>query len=119
MKLAVFAAWMMAVAALSAEHGHHGVSAFSRAPYVQLATHESIFVVWRLEAKAEPVVRFGSSPEKLDGEVRGARVITRYATTNKMKLAPGVFRLHSAPEGTYQYEAQITGLRPDTPYYYG
>jgi phosphodiesterase/alkaline phosphatase D-like protein len=85
---------------------------------VQLANHESIFVVWRTERQSEPVVRYGSSPEKLDREVRGAGIITRYATTNKVKLAPDVFKLHSAPEGTYQYEAKITGLRPDTQYYY-
>src|SRR5688572_12248045 len=119
MRLAVVAAWMIVGATLGAEHGGHLTNVFSRAPYVQLATHESIFVVWRTEGKTQPIVRYGGSPEKLDREVSAAGIITRYATTNKMKLAPGVFRLHSAPEGTYQYEAQITGLRPDTPYYYG
>ena len=118
MRFAVFAAWMIMGAALGAEHGHHTTNAFSRAPYVQLANHESIFVGWRTEGKTEPVVRFGSSPEKLDRDVSGPGIITRYATTNKVKLPPGVFKLHSAPEGTYQYEAKITGLRPDTQYYY-
>ena len=39
---------------------------FSRAPYLQLATPESIFIVWRTSEKIDPVVKFGSSPESLD-----------------------------------------------------
>ncbi len=31
----------------------------------------------------------------------------------------GLPRLHSAPPGTYQYEASIYGLQPGTSYYYG
>lgn len=97
----------------------NGTNLLARGPYVQLATHESIFVVWRTEQKIDPVVRFGASLEQLDRKVSGPAVITRVGGTNKnLKLPTNIFRMHSAPEGTFQYEARITGLQPDHLYYY-
>jgi acid phosphatase type 7 len=121
MRFGILAGLLTAVAtAAGAEHGLHGTNVFSREPYVQLATHESIFVVWRTEGSITPVVRYGTAQERLTGEASGAAVITRFATTNKnAKLPAGVMKLHSAPEGTYQYEVKISGLKPDTQYYYG
>ena len=76
--------------------------------------------MWRTETKITPVVRWGTSPDKLDREVSGAAIITRFGETNKnVRLPPGVLRLHSAPQGTYQYDAHVTGLRPDSKYFYG
>ncbi|MCI0747444.1 MAG: metallophosphoesterase family protein [Verrucomicrobia subdivision 3 bacterium] len=120
MTRALLAGLVIAQCALGSEPGQHHTNVFARGPYVQLATHHSIFVVWRTEAKITPGVRFGASPDHLDREVRDDDIITRVGATNKaVKLPPGQFRLHSAPEGTYQYEAHITGLQSDTQYYYG
>jgi acid phosphatase type 7 len=121
MKRAVTLAGALAIyATVASEPTHHGAGVFSRSPYVQLSTHESIFVVWRTEGKIQPIVRYGLSSEKLDQEVNGKAIITRFATTNKeTKLPKEVLKLHSAPEGTYQYEAKVSGLTPDTKYYYG
>jgi hypothetical protein len=90
----------------------------ARGPYLQLATPNSIFVVWRTETKIEPSVRFGSSPLKLDRVVKGNDIIVRYGTTNRILPGLRIGKLHSAPEGTWQFEARISGLRPDTQYYY-
>lgn len=90
----------------------------ARGPYLQLATPNSIFVVWRTETNIQPAVRFGLSPGKLDRVVKSTEIIVKYGTTNR--IAPGlrIGRLHSAPQGTWQYEARIPSLRPDTEYYY-
>jgi acid phosphatase type 7 len=90
-----------------------------RGPYLQLATPNSIFVVWRTETNIQPNVRFGLAPGRLDRVVKGNEIIVRYGTTNKTLPGPRIGKLHSAPEGTWQYEARIGGLRPDTQYYYG
>ncbi len=100
---------------------------FARAPYVQLATPNSIVVVWRTEGPMDPVVRYGRSVDHLD-QVSTAAVTRVSLTTNKTELArltkvhPELFRLpklHSAPFDLYQYEVRLTGLSPDTRYYYG
>ena len=90
----------------------------ARGPYLQLATPNSIFVVWRTETNIQPNVRFGTAPWKLDRIVKSNEIIVRYGTTNKILPRPRFARLHSAPEGTWQFEARIAGLRPDTQYYY-
>ena len=89
-----------------------------RGPYLQLATPNMIYVVWRTHEVTTPVIRFGSNPLNLDRQVKNADIIVRYGTTNKVAPGSRLLRLHSAPEGTWQYEARITGLRPDTRYFY-
>ena len=103
---------------------------FSRAPYVQLATPNSIYVVWRTEGPVDPVVRFGKSPDHLDQRGSGAAVVTRVSLgTNGQEILPKwtalrtkenlrLPKLHSAPVGTFQYEVKLTGLSPETRYYY-
>ena len=109
--------------------GHDGrTNHFARAPYLQLATPSSIVVVWRTDGENEPVVRYGRSVEMLDQVVPVSSIVTRVSlTTNKAELKimeekrPEILRLpkmHSAPMGLFQYEARITGLNPDTRYYY-
>ena len=102
---------------------------FARAPYLQLATPNSMVVVWRTTGEVTPVVRYGKSPDRLDQEVPAQSVVIRVAlTTNKAELKlleeerPEMFhmpKLHSAPAGLFQYEAKITGLAANTRYYYG
>ncbi len=89
---------------------------FARAPYLQMATPDSISVVWRTKAPITPVVRYGAAPDGLEGTVSGAAIVTRVAAPEG--AAADLPRLHSAPDGTYQYEARITGLAPDTRYHY-
>lgn len=90
----------------------------TRGPYLQLSTDESVVVVWRSDFATAPVVRYGSSPRNLD---------QKEAKDFALKVSSGVevdetkiryARLHSAPEGTRQYEMRISGLKPDTRYYY-
>jgi acid phosphatase type 7 len=90
----------------------------SRGPYMQLATPNSIFVVWRTETNIEPSLRFGLSPARLDRIVKSDEIIVKYGTTNRILPRLRTGRLHSAPEGTWQFEARVPGLRPDTQYYY-
>ena len=100
-------------------------SPFARAPYLQLATRDSIYVVWRTPAAIAPVVRFGVSPDALTQTVPVADIIARVSAGPDPKK-PGALdpvfanlpKLHSAPAGLMQYEAKITGLKPGTRYFY-
>lgn len=104
-------------------------SPFSRAPYIQLGTPSSMVIVWRTPSEITPVVRFGRSVDQLDQEVPLASIVTRVSlTTNKAELKvlqdkrPEMFqwpRLHrDSPSGLFQYEARVTGLSPNSRYYY-
>ena len=87
-------------------------------------------VVWRTEGPIDPVVRYGREVGNLTGQVRGEGIITRAALgTNGQTILPrwqalrtpanlALPKLHSAPVGTFQYEARISGLQTDTTYYY-
>src|SRR5262249_2239824 len=73
---------------------------FARAPYLQLATPNSIVVVWRTVGSARPVVRYGTTVENLDHQVAESFIVTRVSlTTNKTELKvleekqPELFRL--------------------------
>ena len=110
--------------------------AFLRAPYLQFSTTNSIYVVWRTQIPIQPVVKFGRSPGRLNNELTyvsdrtttGIAVRARlgekndtvperfqkFRTEENLKLR----KLHSAPMGTFQYEARLQGLTPATKYYY-
>src|ERR1041385_2590972 len=86
-----------------------------RGPYLQLATPNSMYVVWRTDYKIAPVVRFGLDPDNLDRQTGPTGVVNRFRSANQFAfLAEGMVRLHSAPSGCYQYEANLTNLTPDT-----
>ncbi len=103
---------------------------FSRAPYLQFASPTLIHVVWRTEGPIEPIVRYGRDLRKLDAQVRPSQIITRAALGTNGQVLPtqwvpfrtkanlGLPKLHSAPIGTFQYEARIEELEPETTYYY-
>src|SRR5437867_9500209 len=81
------------------EHASH-TNGILRGPYLQFATPNSIYVVWRSDQQIIPVVRFGPDLDILDRQACGDAITTRYGTTNKhVSLPAGVVRLHSAPEG--------------------
>jgi len=87
-----------------------------RGPYLQQATPESIVIVWRTARPIQPVVKFGTRLERLERRVDRERI--------ELRVAHGLWgyrsraRLHSAPPGTHQYEAAVTGLTAGTTYYY-
>ena len=103
---------------------------FLRSPYLQFASPTLMHVVWRTEGPIDPVVRYGSDPQQLTERARGAAIVSRAALgTNGQAILPkwqalrtaanlALPRLHSAPVGTFQYEARIKDLKPDTTYYY-
>ena len=103
-----------------------------RGPYLQLATPDSICIVWRTDwERIEPVVRFGSSPGALEEAVKGRAITLRAALGKTNETDPRVLALRtpankrlpalhsSTPAGTFQYEASLVGLNPATRYYYG
>lgn len=63
-----------------------------RAPYLQTLTPTSVIVVWTTDSASEGVVRYGTSPQSLTQTASGG-------------------------SGT-QHEVKLTGLVPDTRYYY-
>ncbi len=65
----------------------------TRGPYLQQNTPESIIVVWRTAQASTAQVRYGLSPQVL-----GSVVVSNQSAT--------------------QHEIRLTGLRPDTLYYY-
>jgi hypothetical protein len=111
-------------------------AAFMRAPYLQFSTTNSIYVVWRTAGTITPVVKFGKSLNRLSGELStisdksGTGILVRARLDDKTNALPSRFqqyrteenlklrKLHSAPMGTFQYEARIQGLSPSTKYYY-
>lgn len=90
-------------------------AALSRPPYVQMASPDAVTVVWRTRGASRPVVRFGEAPDRLDREASGDAVTVRVSPDHPDPALP---RLHSAPPGTFQYEARLTGLAAATSYYY-
>ncbi|MFT4548545.1 MAG: hypothetical protein ACI9UA_001129 [Pseudoalteromonas tetraodonis] len=86
---------------------------FSRAAYLQLATSESMFIVWRTAEKIDPVVKFGTDLKML-GLDPAAITVRQSNADNPDDKNP----LHTAPTGTFQYEAKLTDLKPDTEYFY-
>lgn len=87
---------------------------FVRQPYLQLATDNSIRVVWRTRSETKPAVRFGLSKSDLSESVPAESIITRAHPSLGGK--DPLFK--DAPVDTRQYEATITGLKPSTTYYY-
>lgn len=110
--------------------------AFLRAPYLQFSTTNSIYVVWRTQTPIQPVVKFGRSPGRLNNELAYVSdrtttgIVVRARLGEKNDSVPERFKkfrteenlklrkLHSAPMGTFQYEARLQGLTPATKYYY-
>lgn len=88
----------------------------TRAPYLQLATEKSVHIVWRSQMPMEPAIRFGLTRDKLDQTCDKQQILIRRTKKNQKGLTTPP--LHSAPDGTYQFEAKLSGLTPDTRYFY-
>jgi acid phosphatase type 7 len=93
----------------------------TRGPYPQAASADGMHVVWRVRQETNPVVRYGLAPDKLDLESpAGAAVIRRIAAEagTSTGTSAGAKPLSAAPAETRQCEVRLTGLLPDTEYYY-
>ena len=102
----------------------------ARLPYVQASSPNRIHVLWRTEGPIRPVVRWGSRPDQLNRVVPKDAIVVRTSLGSKDQSIPDRWRalrtpenlalprLHSAPVGTFQYEASIDGLEPDAVGYY-
>lgn len=117
---------LMALAGLSA----HAVEVY-RGPYLQQASSNDVYVVWRTDDAIDPVVRYGTDPNALHLTASGDAVTVRVAPDVDAPNAAPLFEatekdLARADEGkfietipgTWQYEVAITGLEPSTKYYY-
>ena len=124
--------WMAVTLAASARlsMGGNPEAPFARAPYLQCATPESIFVVWRTEGPVVPMVRFGENLNSLSSQISSGDVVIRASLGDTNREIPAKWlalrteenlqlpKLHSAAAGTFQYEAKLAGLKPATRYYY-
>jgi acid phosphatase type 7 len=120
----------MALTGAMEADGANPPAPFSRSPYLQFASPSLMHVVWRTEGPIEPVVRFGKDAKNLDQEVRGAGIVVRASLGAKGQTIPprwealrtpanlALPKLHSAPVGTFQYEAKLKDLETDTKYFY-
>jgi hypothetical protein len=92
-------------------------AAITRGPYPQAATPDAISMVWRVRKDTQPSVHYGLTPAKLDQRTAPTAVATRRLAAEGASSV-GARALGSGPTETRQYEAHITGLKPDTKYYY-
>jgi hypothetical protein len=88
----------------------------TRGPYLQQGAPTEMTLIWRTHRPSNPAVRFGPVAGEAGQRVDGEAVVIRVSPDSKEPT--DLPRLHSAPPGTYQYEARLTGLEPDTRYYY-
>jgi hypothetical protein len=88
----------------------------TRGPYLQLATPSSIHIVWRTVGDTTPIIRYGLDLQHQDQAVEGAAVFRRKVAVEGEASSDN--SLHSAPEGTVQYEVAVTKLEADTKYFY-
>lgn len=91
-----------------------------RGPYPQAAAPDAIHLVWRVRQNSNPIVRYGLSPDKLDQHTAEDAVKIRRlaAESESTESTGGATPLSAAPPETRQYEAHLTGLLPNTKYYY-
>jgi hypothetical protein len=103
-----------------------------RGPYLQQATSNSVVVVWRTEGESAPLLRYGNSPGALTMELGADAIVLRVSAD--INAAANIPRLYKEPvdeidqreadhdpstvPNTYQYEAQVSQLQPDSKYFY-
>ena len=109
---------LLAGASRGADDGIEDALGFSRAPYLQLATPSGMHIVWRTVGPMAPVVRLGEKIDDLSVQVSADQISVRTVAASEAALKDSPQLLHSGPERTRQFEAELTGLLPDTTYYY-
>ncbi len=88
------------------------ISEFSRQPYLQLATDNSIKVVWRARKEMEPRLIYGRTLSELP--LSAKEILTR--THSSLQNENALFK--DVPLDTRQFEATLSDLEPATQYYY-
>lgn len=96
---------------------------FSRMPYLQMSGPDRMSIVWRTEKAMTPIVRYGTDLENLDLVCKGDDILLKQKLKDMMRIAgpppkSDQLPLFSAPDGTHQYEATLTNLKPSTRYFY-
>ncbi len=103
---------------------------FARAPYLQFAGPNLMHIAWRTVGPIQPRVRFGRNSLDLSDEARLSDIVVRASLGTNGQPLPERWaslrteanlmlpKLHSAPVGTFQYEARIPDLTPGTTYFY-
>jgi hypothetical protein len=102
-----------------------------RGPYLQQATSNSVVVVWRTHGPTSPALRFGRTPDALTEQVAANAIKLRVSAD--VQAAAGLARLYQEPAAevkdreadhdpstapnTYQFEARVSGLQPNSKYY--
>ncbi len=94
-----------------------GPARISRGPYPQAARADGMHIVWRVRMETQPVVRYGLTPDALTLSTKPEDLKTRRPAAEGPST-PGANPLAAAPAETRQHEAQLSGLKPDTRYYY-
>jgi hypothetical protein len=90
----------------------------SRGPYLQMATTSSINVVWRHRDEPSPIIKWGITADALENTATLDKGIAQRRLAAEGASSAQTLPLHSAPSKTKQFEAKLTGLEPDTKYYY-
>lgn len=92
----------------------------SRGPYLQLSTSSSIKIVWRTVGEIRPEVQFGLQHSNLNQTLESSSIVVRMGPKDGGISGEAVSdsSLHSAPAGTVQYEATLSGLEPGKTYFY-
>jgi hypothetical protein len=107
---------LVTVAGARAETGEQA-GVFSRQPYLQMATPTTVTVVWRTRVAMKGELRVREKGG--DGVVSvPVETMTVRRLVEDGESSAGARALHSAPPGTWQYEATVSGLKPDTTYGY-
>ncbi|MCB1096991.1 MAG: metallophosphoesterase [Verrucomicrobiae bacterium] len=83
-----------------------------------MTTPRSAVIVWRTSRPITPWIAIRNSPNSATAQtiVQADQIVIR--VSSDVSAPPAVARLVGAPEQTYQYEAHVSGLAPDTVYFY-
>ncbi|HWB05187.1 MAG TPA: metallophosphoesterase family protein [Verrucomicrobiales bacterium] len=92
-------------------------TAITRGPYPQAAAPTAMHLVWRIRKNTMPVVHYGTAVGSLTQRSPVGSIVTRRLAAEGASTG-GARALGSGPPETRQYEATITGLKPDTKYFY-
>lgn len=83
----------------------------TRGPYLQLAHEEGVTIVWRTDTAIE-------QPRVLFQEAGKDEILRCSGDSILHRSAKGESSLHTVPDGSVQYEAELVGLKPLTTYRY-
>lgn len=104
-----------------------------RGPYLQSVSDTSIHIVWRTRGPIEPVIRYGEKVSKLAQHSLSENVHVRISSDVEGLSFPQLHietaearnkrkskrkKNHTGARNIFQYEVQISGLTPNTKYYY-